>query len=889
MIFSVCSEGITNHDEFSLVREAAEELKDGNYSTGTLTLSRRRDKDNYKTLDAKMEQLKKKLKTDDDLDWVDQSKTLREQGIDEEETLLLRRKFFFSDQNVDSRDPVQLNLLYVQARDAIVAGTHPVTVEQAAQFAGLQCQIQFGDHVENKHKAGFLDLKEFLPKDYVKLKGVEKRVFAEHRRHSGFVELEAKVKYVQLARSLKTYGVTFFLVKEKMKGKNKLVPRLLGVTKESVLRLDEKTKEIVKTWPLTTVKRWAASPNSFTLDFGDYSDSYYSVQTTEGEQISQLIAGYIDIILKRQKAKDHFGIEGDEGSTMVEDTVSPFRPSYMQHQPAHKASFPQKGSIALPGIVRSGDDQPISKGQMPLQQMQAVRNQAHISYSPTQSPQQPVLHTPILTAPQNALMSNIDNAREAIRRAEQELDIDRRNADYGTLPSSQAKKHVTFDLTKKALNAQLSNINAATAQVITLTSVPEDEIEYPALERAITTVTSNLPSVTRDVKVIAALMEDDDKGDRLIDATRNLCAAFSDLLKAAEPGTKGPRQNLLNAASRVGEATQSLLYTIGEEEEYDKETSDILLSLAKGVANTAAALVLRAKDVASKCEDQPTQNKVISSATQCALATSQLVACAKVVAPTIQNTSCQKQLTQASKEVARAVENVVHVTQDSVNDDQLIGELKSAAAAVAHALNDLLNHVRTVGEPKKVVIQPEPTPVAVDTIYTATDRIFSSRGDADEMVKQAKVLAKATVQLINDLKGQAESQPDSDVQKRLIVAARLLADATAKLVDAAKGCKSNPNDSASQAALTKAAEELRDATTQAAVGRSDMSQKATFTVRTEVQERPVVPPPPPPEALEAIGSYKKVKQMQQEMQQRQKSERTTISESYSEVNYPCDH
>lgn len=84
-----------------------------------------------------------------------------------------------------------------------------------------------------------------------------------------------------------------------MKGKNKLAPRLLGVTKDSVLRLDERTKEILKVWPLTTVRRWAASPNTFTLDFGDYSDQYYSVQTTEGEQISQLIAGYIDIILKK--------------------------------------------------------------------------------------------------------------------------------------------------------------------------------------------------------------------------------------------------------------------------------------------------------------------------------------------------------------------------------------------------------------------------------------------------------------------------------------------------------------------------------------------------------------------------------------------------------------
>ena len=48
------------------------------------------------------------------VNWLDHGRTLREQGVDESEMLLLRRKFFYSDQNVDSRDPVQLNLLYVQ-------------------------------------------------------------------------------------------------------------------------------------------------------------------------------------------------------------------------------------------------------------------------------------------------------------------------------------------------------------------------------------------------------------------------------------------------------------------------------------------------------------------------------------------------------------------------------------------------------------------------------------------------------------------------------------------------------------------------------------------------------------------------------------------------------
>jgi len=65
------------------------------------------------------------------------------------------------------------------------------------------------------------------------------------------------------------------------------------------MRMDKNTKQVFETWPLTTVRRWAASPNSFTLHFGDYSDMYYYVQTTEGETISQLIAGYIAIIVNK--------------------------------------------------------------------------------------------------------------------------------------------------------------------------------------------------------------------------------------------------------------------------------------------------------------------------------------------------------------------------------------------------------------------------------------------------------------------------------------------------------------------------------------------------------------------------------------------------------------
>ena len=74
----------------------------------------------------------------------------------------------------------------------------------------------------------------------------------------------------------------------------------------------------------------------------------------------------------------------------------------------------------------------------------------------------------------------------------------------------------------------------------------------------------------------------------------------------------------------------------------------------------------------------------------------------------------------------------------------------------------------------------------VDKILNATDQLFSSMGDTPEMVRQARILAQATSELVNALKNQAESHPDSDMQKKLLAAAKMLADATARMVEAAK-------------------------------------------------------------------------------------------------------
>uniref|UniRef100_A0A3B3YJZ8 Talin 2b n=1 Tax=Poecilia mexicana TaxID=48701 RepID=A0A3B3YJZ8_9TELE len=798
LLVTICSRiGITNYEEYSLIQEVPEDKKEE--STGTL----KKDRTLLLRDERKMEKLKAKLHTDDDLNWLDHSRTFREQGVEESETLLLRRKFFYSDQNVDSRDPVQLNLLYVQARDDILNGSHPVSFDKACEFAGIQAQIQFGPHVEHKHKPGFLDLKEFLPKEYIKQRGSEKKIFQEHKNCGEMSEIEGKVKYVKLARSLPTYGVSFFLVKEKMKGKNKLVPRLLGITKESVMRVDEKTKDVVQEWPLTTVKRWAASPKSFTLDFGEYQESYYSVQTTEGEQISQLIAGYIDIILKKKQSKDRFGLEGDEESTMLEESVSPKKSTILQQQ-YNRVGRVEHGSVALPGIIRSGSiggPDNYSVGTMPSAQQQITTGQMHRG------------HMPPLSLAQQALMGTINSSMKAVQQAQADLGQVDNLPPLGHDLASRVWVQNKVDESKHEIHSQVDAITAGTASVVNLTAGEPTETDYTAVGCAITTISSNLTEMSKGVKLLAALMEDEvGGGHKLMGAARMLAGAVSDLLKSVEPAAGEPRQTVLTAAGSIGQASGDLLRHMGEGET-DEKFQDTLMNLAKAVANAAAMLVLKAKNVAQVAEDTILQNRVIAAATQCALSTSQLVACTKVVSPTISSPVCQEQLVEAGKLVDRSVETCVKACRSASSDGELLKQVAAAAGVVSQALSDLLQHVRhyaSCGEPIGRYDQ------ATDTIMNVTENIFTSMGDAGEMVRQARVLAQATSDLVNAMRSDAEAEVDVDNSKKLLAAAKLLADATARMVEAAKGAAAYPENEDQQQRLREAAEGLRVATNAAA-------------------------------------------------------------------------
>ncbi|OCU02863.1 hypothetical protein XELAEV_18008634mg [Xenopus laevis] len=724
LLMTICARiGITNYDEYSLVREIMEEKKEE--VTGTL----KRDKTLLRD-DKKMEKLKQKLHTDDEYD--------------------------------------------------ILNGSHPVSFDKACEFAGYQCQVQFGPHNEVKHKPGFLELKDFLPKEYIKQKG-ERKIFLAHKQCGNMSEIEAKARYVKLARSLKTYGVSFFLVKEKMKGKNKLVPRLLGITKECVMRVDEKTKEVIQEWNLTNIKRWAASPKSFTLDFGDYQDGYYSVQTTEGEQIAQLIAGYIDIILKKKKSKDHFGLEGDEESTMLEDSVSPKKSTLLQQQ-FNQVGKVEHGSVALPAIMRSGASGPenFQVGSMPQAQQHITSGQMHLG------------HMPPLTSAQQALTGTINSSMQAINAAQATLD------DFDSLPplgddaASKAWRKNKMDNSKHEIHSQVDAITAGTASVVNLTAGNPADTDYTAVGCAVTTISSNLTEMSRGVKLLAALMEDEGgNGRQLLHAAKNLAGAVSDLLKTAQPASTEPRQVLMQAAGNVGMTSGELLKQIGECDT-DSQFQDMLVQLAKAVASAAAALVLKAKNVAERTDDGAQQTQVIAAATQCALSTSQLVACTKVVAPTISSPGAaahpdSEEQQQKLREAAEGLRMATNAAAQNAIKKKLVHKLEQAAKQAAAS--------------------------ATQTIAAAQNAASSNKNPAaqQQLVQSCKVVAEQIPMLVQGVRG-SQSQPDSpSAQLSLISASQNFLQPGAKLVTAGKSAVPTVSDPASAMQLGQCTKNLASA------------------------------------------------------------------------------
>ena len=238
--------------------------------------------------------------------WLKNAKTLTEQG-DPDQVIVLKKRFYVNDSKLDPSQAVQLHLSYIQGRESIVEGNHPVTRDEAVMFAALQAQAEVGPFNPETRKHGLgLDLNRFLAPQFLKQKDIETAILNQWKALGTMSTLDAKYKYHQLCMTLRTYGTTIFAINinvAKPPKKADYVPYKLGFTAEKIIKYQADAKVILKEYKYTTLRKWVFTDHDITLDFGEYEEGGPMVCVTpQGEEIASLIAGYIDILVRTTKA-----------------------------------------------------------------------------------------------------------------------------------------------------------------------------------------------------------------------------------------------------------------------------------------------------------------------------------------------------------------------------------------------------------------------------------------------------------------------------------------------------------------------------------------------------------------------------------------------------------
>jgi len=149
----------------------------------------------------------------------------------------------------------------------------------------------------------------------------------------------------------------------------------------------------------------------------------------------------------------------------------------------------------------------------------------------------------------------------SVNSAQSDLNVATSLPPLGNDPASVQWRKQTLDINKQNVVSQVSAHLAATAAILNLTSVDPAKMDYNQIGSNVSTISSNLAQLASGTKMIAALMEDAEESEKLLEAARKLASATSKMLTESQPIImgQGNRQELLASAQGIGGASSQML------------------------------------------------------------------------------------------------------------------------------------------------------------------------------------------------------------------------------------------------------------------------------------------------------------------------------------------
>lgn len=686
------------------------------------------------------------LQPDSGADWFKNDLSLLEQVDKISETFLLKKKFFVSDANVDKDDPVQLHLVYSQSKTDIIAGKQPTGKEEAIQLAALQCQIDNGNL--NPQNPVIEAIKIFAP-HWQKNSDCAKAVLTEWKKLAGMTEINAKFRYVQYCRSLKTYGITLFNIQERDKKSKKLFKKLLGFTRDSIIRMDEDCKQIEVTWPLNHLRRWAASSDTFTLDFGSHEDDYVTVITKEGEQMSAIIAGYIDILLKKQRDT---GVVVDDDNTEI-------------GQVSEVGSVRAQGVMSTTTTTIGKGAESYSKGVTDLDSasraVNKMINQLFGDISPEEANQ--------------GTMTQQQRRQQLVDHGKTVEDLS--NKFLSLVANPQAMNMTEINSTSKMLSVGLENLvkSARNANAI---GMDPDGLLFDGV-KGLADSLEKLMLAAQDVKKNP---NDPEARARLQNATQQVQAAIS-RMKANNNGMKGDEafQKLFNELSKaVAVASGDLLQTASYSQ-IGNPAMQGQVDQSKDAVRLANQHLLDLANLLSSTAQDPSCKSHLEQGGRALLNAAQLLQNALLKGGL--NPNDQNNLTYAMSKLNDALSGLLQVTDlPELEGGKAASEFSTAAQTITDSCTQLMGSFG-----KRDVIKQATANIdnGIQSLIAATKMLAESQDPQtrERMLAYSDEVAKAVQQLMMHTPGNIANPSDEKMHAQLRQAAQLVSDATNLLVN----------------------------------------------------------------------------------------------------------
>jgi len=722
-------------------------------------------------------------------DWLDPDKTLYEEDIADDDVLVFAKRFFSNDFNVDMNDPMQLHLIYVQASSAVVAGKYdPLTRRDAIELAAFMCQATHGNHDPNKHKPGFFDLAKILPLMWRKDKKIEKEILKEHQKLVGTSDINAKFRFVQIVRSLKTYGITFFDCVEQPKDRKKKGERfLLGITRDKIVKMDFESRDIIKEWPIEQLRRWAPTSNSFTLDFGDWSDDYFVVKTEEGEQMSKLIAGYIDLILKTHTEASRMAEEDDAQEAQIGNVAQASGTAYASITSSYTASagsgiaVPNAMNIAqqVPGTARGGNMQGYSIGGV-------GGGNAGMSVTSMAFPHAQKLN-----------VVDISSALSGVRTLNGEM--------VGGLDGFASSGNLTADQWREQLASYQDGVSDNIAKLLAQARMGAGDFDMNAIDSTARTLHQQMLGMAVAAKNIASLEDD----LPLLNGARAVSESIARLLghidqHKATPGNSELMFELIEAEKSL-QATVLALTQARQGRYADKGAEMLMFECVGDIAMNLDALIASAGTASASIHDPAARANIESQVANAKISRDWLIGTANSLVPVVIDPNARTEMQAVTTNIYSMAGKLVGDSKSAGISSTYSKRLDLVAGRLGDALRMLVSASGAAEHRGADGDLDLDTPSSM--LVVALSQIRKNLENPKEMIAPTKTCVTATNSLATSTKRLADAS-DPAVRDRLLKAARNLTDTMQTLMDSVRTLNKNPGDEKAKQTVTESASRL---------------------------------------------------------------------------------